>query len=638
MKIFHLSRRSAGVIFIAVLACLPLSTWARRHDTGVPEVVYPKSKFKMLDNFEGHQLSKADKAFAGKNYRLAAKLYDQFILEYAKSKAVPYALCRKGRCLQKDNKKYHAIKEYDEVLDYFPDDVYFATAALYFKGECYWQAQDYKKAYIAWKEIAEDEEYRKQPWAGTALKRLADNLIKNKKYEDAVKYYEMVLLNFRNNLERKDIESAIDQIVYHHVRRDPDEEEFRQFYVKAGRLRWHRQKVSKTDVGKDWNYWKDLRNRIWHFGKFKDHQVAERRRHYKFWANRLRREYPTSDDFQIDVARMDFYATDSRPNYYRRLDALFKMNHKPANHNERVAKWIRLFSGSDEKVNEYYDMYKFDSANGKHTRDLMWNLIDMKRTDLAKKTYPKIKLSDLSFDDRFRLLQRIWDRLRDYSMARNLFGKLGLEKVDDGKKAGCARWFWHKDGKLALQTYDMMKNQKYADYCRMEYFQWSKQYDKGIEAAKRCTLVDKYANNAWWRMAEMYGAKKKWAEAIKAYRQCQNQPDNLFRIAECYKNWNKLGNAIQQLVEIENFFGAKDKRQGSRSAWVQATYYRHFGRDALENKALWKIMGKYPNSGESRRAHERLEAKGLRIKGAVDKKMWEDLRDAEKNLLNEPNL
>ena len=138
---------------------------------GVPEVMYPAAKYKMLDNFEAHTLQKADKAYSQKSYRLAAKLYDQFILEYTKSKATPYALARKGRCLQHDNKKFKAIKEYDEVLDYFPDDVYFATAALYYKGECYWQAQEFKQAYLAWAEIAEDEEYRKQPWAGTALKR-----------------------------------------------------------------------------------------------------------------------------------------------------------------------------------------------------------------------------------------------------------------------------------------------------------------------------------------------------------------------------------------------------------------------------------------------------------------------------------
>ena len=87
------------------------------------EVTYPSEKFKLLDTFEAHVLNKADKVFGLKKFRLAAKSYDSVILEFPKSKAIPYALLRKGRCLQLDNKRFDAIKEYREVLDYFPETV-----------------------------------------------------------------------------------------------------------------------------------------------------------------------------------------------------------------------------------------------------------------------------------------------------------------------------------------------------------------------------------------------------------------------------------------------------------------------------------------------------------------------------------
>ncbi len=616
--------RSLGAWLAALLLgfcglAVPLATRA-----GVPEVHYPARMYKMLDSFEEHQLRLAEKTFAKRNYRLAAKQYDQFILEFPRSKAVAYALLRKGRCLQFDNKRYAAIEEYEEVLDYFPDTIEFAAPAKYYIGECYWLSEDYVKAYKAWAEMADDEDYCKHYLAGTALKRLADNMVKRKKYDDAIKYFMMVILNFRKSTEHRDLQSAIDQVLYHHVRREPSEKKFRNYYRKAQGI-WTNARRIGRNLEEDWEYWKNLRYTIWRFSSFPQHQKAEKHRYFSHWANALNKKYRKNDEFQIDVAKMGYQAHGTLAKYHRRLDQLYSANLTAKNHNDRVAHWIGLFSGSTRKIAEYYKKIKWRTLTGWQGRCLMWSLVNVRQPNLAKEVYPRIKLDQLNFDQRFELMRMIWDRLRDAPMARNLFGKLGLPQQGDGKKAGVARWFWRRDEKIVLQCYQMMGDQDYADFNRMSYFDNIGNYTKGLEYGMKSTNVDKYAERAWWTVASMHVKMQAWAKAIAAYRRSTNQPASLYQIAECYKNWNKLGNAIQQLVEIENFF----KSDRSRAAWSQAVYYRHFGRDKLENAALWKVMGKYTASAQARSAHERLEEKGLRIGKTVDKARWEEILDQQ---------
>ncbi|NBU11794.1 MAG: hypothetical protein EBS84_22820, partial [Proteobacteria bacterium] len=49
-------------------------------------------------------------------------------------KATSYAILRKGRSLQLLDKRFEAIKIYQEVLDFFPNDIKYAAPALYLIG------------------------------------------------------------------------------------------------------------------------------------------------------------------------------------------------------------------------------------------------------------------------------------------------------------------------------------------------------------------------------------------------------------------------------------------------------------------------------------------------------------------------
>ena len=143
-----------------------------------------------LDTFEGITLDKADKVFGAKDYPRALAEYDSFILQFPESKATSYAILRKGRSLQLLEKRFEAIKVYQEVLDFFPNDVRYAAAALYSIGECHAQNGDVEKAVKSWLALADDPDYSKEPPGASALNQLADNFLKQGKTDDGIKRYE----------------------------------------------------------------------------------------------------------------------------------------------------------------------------------------------------------------------------------------------------------------------------------------------------------------------------------------------------------------------------------------------------------------------------------------------------------------
>ncbi|KKK47809.1 hypothetical protein LCGC14_3151450, partial [marine sediment metagenome] len=178
------------------------------------EIHYPDADFKRLDTFEAHSLTKADKAYNQKNYKQAHALYQSFTLEFGKSKAVPFALLRIGRCRHKLGKRHKAVDEYQEVLDYFPNRVRYAAAALYSQGLCFWQNGEEAKALAKWMEMAKDTEYAKHFLAAPALNQLATSLAKKGEADKAAGYYAKVAVNFRSS-NRNAAAHAMENVIYH---------------------------------------------------------------------------------------------------------------------------------------------------------------------------------------------------------------------------------------------------------------------------------------------------------------------------------------------------------------------------------------------------------------------------------------
>ena len=126
------------------VAIISLSVCEAQNQAG-KEILYPPKEFAKLDTFEGLNLEDADKLYKKKDYKGAYAAYKAYSFEFVKSKALSYVLLRMGRCLHMIDKRHAAIKAYQDVVDYFPDDVSYAAGALFYMGQCHQQNGDTAK-------------------------------------------------------------------------------------------------------------------------------------------------------------------------------------------------------------------------------------------------------------------------------------------------------------------------------------------------------------------------------------------------------------------------------------------------------------------------------------------------------------
>ena len=149
------------------------------------EITYPAEAYKKLDTFEALNLEDADKLYNKKDYKGAVAAYKAYSFEFPKSKATAYVLLRMGRCLHMLEKRNAAIKLYQDVVDYFPDSVRYAAAALFYIGQCHSQNGDEDKQTAIWAKMVKDDDYVAQPNSGTALTHLGNAMAKLGRYDEA---------------------------------------------------------------------------------------------------------------------------------------------------------------------------------------------------------------------------------------------------------------------------------------------------------------------------------------------------------------------------------------------------------------------------------------------------------------------
>jgi len=545
------------------------------------EVNLSNQELKKLDTFEAHTLSQADVTFGKRKYREALKEYDAFIVEFPKSKLVPYAILRKGRCLHLDSKRYQAIREYEEILDYFPNSIKYAAAALYYTGQAHAQNGELDKAMMAWAEMAQDEDYRTHYLAAFAINSLAGNLMKQEKVNDAVRYYDQVCVDFKG-VNRDARWAAIGKVIYHHIRRHANEKKLRDFYVRAGTFE-HAARKAPDDLDKDRLYWQRVYERVWSFGSFNNLQADAKKKYYKYWADRIEGRFPEWDTYQIHVANLRYAHEEDRTKWGARLDAQFEKYQKEGDWN-RIMQWIKLYTAFPQKVDQYFRKIKVD-----------------------KMTNAEIQ----------RLAFLFYDQVRNKELGRNLVGRLRYDEMKDSEHAGLARSLWNRDTELVEPSISRMEEQEWANMETLEFFFWGKEHHRLTAAQlKRChplavemTKVDRYAKRAWWIKAEFHRWDGQYEEAIAAYRMADNPSRNLWMIVDCFLALRKPKPAIVQLKEIETFF----KNESSIAALRIAHVYRDAGDKPKYVSSLRGVLKKYPESGQSSSAHQELESMGYKI-------------------------
>jgi len=619
---------------------------------GVNEIELSDAELTKLDRFERHTLSKADQVFSKKQYRQARAEYSSFIVEFPRSKLIPYALLRKGRSVQLDDKRFQAIKDYQEILDFFPNNVKYAAAALYFTGQCHEKNGDVGKAIVTWAKLAEDTDYRQQPLAAFAINYLADYLVRQEKEAEAAKYYRQVAIDFRKKNPAAS-NHAREGAIRFYLRTARSEVDFGKFYFEM--KTFQRAPVAiTTKLSENQDYWNHLRHYIRHHGSFgtAEADVADRKAYYTYWAGQLSGKFPTDipygDSFHIERANFQLQADSNKTIWFRTLDSQYDRLQGNADW-QRTVRWMQLYNGSKPKVEQYFRKIDFAKLekDGKisvmktmwvtaEVRPLVHGLVDklplseMADTELAglslhfheegnklsSKFIGHIDFSKMPGTEVAALAANFFRR--DKFIAQTVLQKIRWNEMTDQQIVGVARMFWQLDKEIVRTTCLRTKDKVYGKWELLDYYgsRWGYNPATGLPLADDLIKVEKYATKSWWLKAQFHDSLKEYSKAIGAFQNCQNEPDNLWRIAECQTKLNKLDSAVAQVREIEKFFPDVAPKAALRIA--------HLYRDAKVKgkyiQSLRDVLKKYPDSGQSKQAHLELEAEGVKIGGGVDAK------------------
>ena len=546
-----------------------------------------------LDTFEGVSIDRADKIFVAREWPRAVAEYDAFIVQFPESKITPYAILRKGRALQETQKRFEAVKVYQEVLDFFPDDVKYAAAALYRIGECHMQSGDVPKAMKAWFDLSEDPDYVKEQLGAAALNGLAENLVKQGKADEGIKRYEQVAVEFRTK-NPDAARGAIGRVLPHHVRTKPDVKKLQDFYL-AVKTFHHNPRDPGKDIATAGDFWWSVRQFIDQNNQFTDVQKDDRDAFYRYWAGQLQAALPTNDDQQIAAANyVRVYERDDAA-WAQRLDKQFAAQQKEGDF-RRIGRWVGLFAADKGKADEYY-----------------------RKLDFAK----------MSNADILALVYEIVENRGDAGLAGNTFGKLKLAEMPDGEKQKICDWMQQHaklpgTRDLALRACLGFNDAAKGKMAALRYLHWrchphhhfrnEKDTSEGLAIAAEVQKSPETAKEAHLLAGNLLQWSGKHEEAISSYRQADSPPQTLFWTAECLAKLGKLEPAVSQLKEVENFF----KDRAPEAAITIAYLYRDAGAKEKYVRSVRGVIKKYPKSGQSSEAHQRLEEMGLPIGGGVD--------------------
>lgn len=570
------------LVVLFMLGCAmgwPRAAMAGRNIQQVEGEVYlPNAEYDKLDRFEALALDKADKIYSEAKYRQALAEYDSFLREYPRSSATPYVVLRKGRCLHKDDKRNAAIRQYSEVLDYFPTVAEYAGAALYYQGLAAMENGDEDKAIKYWSQMAQDKGYSKQPLAAGAINKLADNLVAKGKVEPATAYYWQVAVDFRQAYPQA-ADYARQQAINFYVRTSPNEPKLRALFAQSWALK--NQQFTEEQLVANFDYWDDLRGRVALAGAtFTDKEEELRSRFYAYWAKALDGKFPDRDDYRIAVIGFQKLADKDIPSWTRRLDDQFLKGGK-TDDSERIAKWVVAFHTVKAKMMEYYNRVDFSKMSN---AQIVW------------------------------MMKALYDTGTQGPMARNVFGKLNLGKMPDEEKVELARWLWEKDADCGKQICESAQDKDLGKHELLDHYHHVRDTKNGLPLADQLVGSPRFATDSLYKKGEMLEWSNKYAEAIVAYRQVNDQPNNLWRIASCYEKMGQIDKAITQLQEVENFF----KDFSGQAALKIAKVYKRNNLQEKSIAAFRRVLIKYPQTPQSADAHTELESMGItRIRGGV---------------------
>jgi tetratricopeptide (TPR) repeat protein len=541
------------------------------------EITYPGEAFAKLDTFEGLNLEDADKLYNKQDYKGAYAAYKAYSFEFAKSRALPYVLLKMGRCLQRLDKRNAAIKGYQDVVDYFPDDVRYAAAALYYIGECHGLNGDEAKKTATWARLVKDDDYVTQPNSGTALTYLGNAMDKLGKFDEAAEYHWRTAVAFLQSNPTA-AQAARNAVISHYVVRKPDHEKLKEFYVAASGFDGRGQNTENPE--EDDRYWSTVLTTT-----LKTEGDAEQREKVcSYWSSKMGDRFEGNDDVRKLWCDVQMVYEKDLESWVARMEKQYAS--QPATI-DRVLKWCGYYQRNPELRSKFF----------------------------AEKT--KAFLTGMKNPEKMTLMGRLRHPLGMHDEAQEVMRLVQTDGMTDEELKQYAGFVAEYEPEETVMRYiARMKDKQFAAKARFDYYNARSHrnppnMEKALAEIPALEKSPKYAAGLDWEKARLLEGLGRYEEAIKAYRAANRQPDSTWGVVDCLVALKQYDNAIKTVKELESVGGSVASKASLRAADI----YRISGDKGREVTQLRMVLKRYPKSGESSEAHNRLESYGVALTG-----------------------
>ncbi|MBT7743018.1 MAG: tetratricopeptide repeat protein [Opitutae bacterium] len=592
-------------ILLSVICLIVFSHLSSRLQA-VEEVRYPAESFAKLDTFEALNLEDADKLFLKKDYKGAYAAYKAYSLEFARSPALGYVLLRMGRCLHLLDKRNHAIRSYREVVDYFPDDVPYAAAALYFMGKCHEQNGEDAKQVAVWAELVKDDEYVLQPNSGSALTFLGKAMEKLEKFDDAAEYHWRTAVAFAKSNERA-AQSARASVFHHYVRRKPNHDKLKEFFIATNAFGDRQGKGANPQ--EDPRYWKTALD--YALGAKENPEDVSR-----YWTSKMGDSFAEHDELRIKLFNLQRVYENDKVAWGAKMDKQFGLTPPTL---RRVYDWIGHYNW-DQELELAFAM--------KHGGPLVAGAKPNERTLVIErmrwnrnKFYEKWILPTaraLKREEKIWLMNRLRHPCGLHAEAQSVIRMVNVSGMTDEelKDMGTFAAYYLTENEV-LAYFAKIANKSFAGKARFDYFIGKSHQnrpfkEKALAEVPSLKKIPDYAGpELSWKEGTLLQELGRYAEAIKSYRAANKQPHSTWAIADCLVGLKQFGKAVELLRELENSVGAF----APVACLKICNVYRTSGDKGKEIGQLRLVLRRHPKSKESSEAHQRLETYGVRLTG-----------------------
>jgi len=564
-----------SLIFLTIAAalCVLPSASSRVY---ADEITLPSKEFADLDTFEAVAVEDADKLFAKKDYRGAYAAYKAYSFEFARGRALPYVLLRMGRCLHLSEKRNTAIKAYQDVVDYFPNEVRYAAAALFYIGQCHMQNGNEDKALAAWAKLAKDKGYVQQPLSGRALVQLSEAMAKRGEPAEATRYRWRTAVAFAKSNPNA-ARDAREQVVDYYTVQAPNQAKLLEFCKEVGGFGW-RQTIDEPENSPV--YWSHVLNEVLR-ARLEDEQRANVA---QYWDSQMGDRFKDNDALRVRWFNLRLLHNRDMDAWLKRMDEQFRLEPVTVG---RVKQWLGFYNRYPTAQLAFFETHGkplLESLGNQEKLDFAQHLHHPLRMDDAAGTVVRAIRTDGMDDEQLRTFANFAVRYEGEEAFLRVVGRM-----DDKALAARTRFdFYHRNGS------------------RNGEFQ-----DKALAEVSLLSQSPDHADAIVWPHAELQRWKGNYEEAIKLYRQANREPQSTWEIIDCRVALKEFAKAVELCKQLESVGGNVAARACLRAADI----HRIAGDRAKEVQQLQLVLRRYPKSGESSDAHNRLESYGVKLIG-----------------------